>query len=129
MRSRYNAANPKNYRTEVSEKLFKPMLGQQPFIVYGSVDTLRYLQREGFVTYNNLFDEAYDTVVEDTMRFDRVTDQVVQAVKQYPYSSFELDSATVERIEHNHARLFDRALVVERFEAEVVQDIVKWFDQ
>jgi hypothetical protein len=128
MRSRYTAANPENYRTEVSEKIFKPMLGQQPFVVYGSVDTLQYLEREGFVSYNNLFDQTYDAVTEDTMRFDCVTQVVKQAVTDYPYRTFKLDTATLERIQHNHARLFDHATVEQRFQAEVVGDILNWWE-
>jgi hypothetical protein len=127
MRSRYNLANPTNYRTEVSEKIFKPMLGQQPFIVLGSVDTLQYLQREGFVTYDNLWDEAYDAIVQDRTRFDAVTNTVRSAVQDYNYTQFQLDTATQERIEHNHARLFDHATVEQRFQAEVIGDILNWW--
>ena len=127
MRSRGNLANPANYRTEVSEKIFKPMLGQQPFIVYGSADTLRYLQREGFVTYANLWDESYDAIVQDRVRFDCVTSIVRSAVQDYHYKTFQLDADTQERIRHNHARLFDYTRVADRFQAEVVGDILQWW--
>lgn len=126
MRSRYNLYST-SYRTEVSEKIFKPMLGQQPFIVYGSVDTLQYLQREGFVTYSNLWDESYDAIVEDRERFDAVTQVVRSAVQEHNYRTFELDTDTQERIRHNHARLFDRTTVDNRFQAEVVGDILQWW--
>ena len=128
MRSRYNLNTPSSYRTEVSEKIFKPMLGQHPFIVYGSVDTLQYLHREGFVTYDNLFDQAYDTVAEDADRFTCVTQVVKQAVQDYPVSTFCLDSETLQRIQHNHARLFDRVTVEQRFKAEVIGDILEWWE-
>lgn len=116
------------YRTEVSEKVFKPMLGQQPFLVYGSVDTLQYLHREGFVTYDNLFDETYDTVLDNYQRFDLVTEQVKQAVDLYNYRTFAIDAETQSRIDHNHARVFDQPLVEQRFVSEVVGDIVEWFE-
>lgn len=129
MRSRGSVTDPSgsNYRTEVSEKLFKPMLGQQPFIVYGSVDTVKYLHREGFVTYDNLFDETYDQIVDDIVRFDAVTRVVQQATVDYNYSAFRLDPESTERIRHNHARLFDHALVKQRFQEEVVKDIMDWW--
>ena len=130
MRSRGWSADPAstNYKTEVSEKIFKPMLGQHPFLVYGSVDTLKYLRREGFATYDNLWDETYDTVVEDTPRFEQVTQQVLSAVERYNYRTFQLTPDTVERIRHNYARLFDRTLVQQRFTAEVVGDIMTWWN-
>ena len=127
MRSRYNLANPTNYRTEVSEKIFKPMLGQQPFIVLGSADTVEYLHREGFATYANLWDESYDAIVEDRVRFDAVTGVIRSAVQDYNYRTFELDADTLERIRHNHARLFDYTTVEQRFQAEVVDDILQWW--
>lgn len=116
------------YRTEVSEKIFKPMLGQQPFIVYGSVDTLKYLHREGFVTYDNLFDESYDVILDNKERFRQVTQLVYSSVQAYPYQTFRLDQQTLERIAHNHARLFDLTLVQQRFRAEVVGDILAWWE-
>lgn len=127
MRSRGNLANPANYRTEVSEKIFKPMLGQQPFIVYGSADTLRYLQREGFVTYDNLWDESYDVIVQDLPRFKRVSQVVRSAVTDHDYRTFTLDADTLERIRHNHARLFDHDRVQRGFQAEVVDTILNWW--
>lgn len=131
MRSRGWTADPanSNYRTEVSEKIFKPMLGQHPFIVYGSTDTIKYLKREGFATFDNLWDETYDTVLADTPRFELVTQQVLSAVNEYNYQTFSLDAETRERIRHNHARLFDRSLVERRFRAEVVKDIMEWWQE
>lgn len=117
------------YRTEVSEKIFKPMLGLQPFVVYGSVDTLAYLKREGFATYDNLWDEAYDTTLDNVTRFDQVTQVVRQAVDQHNYRTFRLDTETLDRIQHNHARLFDHARVEQGFQDQVVKDIVEWFEQ
>lgn len=117
------------YRTEVSEKIFKPMLGQQPFVVYGSVDTLAYLKRTGFVTYDNLFDETYDGTLDNRERLDRVTRVVNQAVGEHNYRTFKLDTETLERIGHNHARLFDHATVEQRFRDEVIGDIIEWFDR
>lgn len=116
------------YRTEVSEKIFKPMLGQQPFVVYGSVDTLAYLKREGFATYDNLWNEVYDATLDNVARFDQVTQVVQQAVETHNYRTFELDSETLERIRHNHARLFDHTLVTQRFQTEVVGDILTWWE-
>jgi len=116
------------YRTEVSEKIFKPMLGQQPFVVYGSVDTLAYLRREGFATYDNLWDEMYDATLDNVARFDQVTQVIQQAVETHNYRTFTLDTATLERIRHNHARLFDRATVEQRFRTEVVGDILTWWE-
>jgi hypothetical protein len=97
-------------------------------MVYGSVDTLAYLKREGFATYDNLWDETYDTTLDNQERFDQVTQVVRQAVIEHNYRTFRLDQATVERIRHNHARLFDLDTVAQRFRTEVVGDILHWWE-
>lgn len=120
--------NFNNYRTEVSEKIFKPMLGHHPFIVFGSLDTLKYLDREGFATYNNLFDEGYDSVDNDRLRHERVSNTVIQAVKDYRQGKLSRDSLTIEKIQHNHARLFDYELVKKRIKDEIVADILEFVE-
>lgn len=117
-----NPTDPhKVYKTEVSEKIFKPIMGQHPFIVFGSVDTLAYLRREGFVTYDNIIDESYDTVINDVKRHATVTDTVIAAV-----NNLHIDTETQARIDHNLARLFDRALVNQRFRTEIIDPILEF---
>jgi len=111
------------YRTEVSEKIFKPMMGQHPFVAYGSVDTLAYLHRCGFETFNHLWSESYDTVLQDQDRFDTVTALVKQICTRWQAGERFDDALTREKIRHNHARLFDRELVISRFVAEIIRDI------
>lgn len=114
------------YRTEVSEKIFKPMLGQHPFMVYGSVDTLAYLHREGFETFDNLWDESYDAVSKDSDRFDAVTGVVKRTVSEWQQGNNFRDTLTCEKIAHNHARLFDQQLVAQRFRDEIIHDILNF---
>lgn len=119
MRSDAYFRNPvtPNYRTEVSEKLFKPLAYSHPLIVYGSEGTLRYLHREGFETFSNLWDESYDTVQNDALRFAEVTNVVLGAVNQHGTSNF--DSLTHEKITHNRARFFDRDLAIRMFKEQI----------
>ena len=58
-----------NYRTEVSEKIFKPLAYFHPFVCIGSEGTCRYLQRAGFETFGNLWDESYDNILDDLERY------------------------------------------------------------
>jgi hypothetical protein len=74
MRSMSWHRNPEvpNYKTEISEKSFKPMAYRHPFITFGSVDTMKYLQREGFETFDNLWDESYDDEPDDSRRIEKI---------------------------------------------------------
>lgn len=123
MRTRYWAANPHNYKTEISEKSFKPIAHAHPFIIVGSADTIKYLQREGFVTYDNLWSESYDAVVEDRDRLAAVLSLVESVVEQYDYRDFTLDAETQGRIRHNRNHFFDQDLVQRRFRQEIVGDV------
>lgn len=129
MRTNAWLANPQdsylNYRTEVSEKIFKPMMGYHSFIVFGSVNTLKYLHREGFESFENLFDESYDSIEDDHARHRSVTNTVLQAVKDYG-SNFDIDSITQQKLQHNHARLFDFELVKQRVRDEIVNEILEF---
>lgn len=118
-----------NYKTEVSEKIFKPMMGQHSFIVYGSAHTLKYLHREGFESFDNLFDESYDEVLEDHARHQAVTKSVLQAADDWTHGRIGIDTLTQQKLEHNHRRLFDIDQVRQRVKQEIVDKILEFAEQ
>lgn len=126
-------ANPvdshENYKTEVSEKIFKPMMGYHPFVVFGSAHTLKYLHREGFESFENLFDETYDDVLPDLPRHQAVSQCVLQAVENWNQGCIGIDAVTQKKLEHNHARLFDLGLVKQRIKDEIVAEILEFVEQ
>jgi hypothetical protein len=115
-----------NYRTEVSEKLFKPGMFYHPMVVYGSLGTLEYLRREGFETFDNLWDESYDLVESDQGRHNVVTKLILDNVARFRSGNIGIDSYTEQKLQHNHARFFDRDQVLQRFEKEIIGDLQKF---
>ena len=115
-----------NYRTEVSEKIFKPLAFYHPFVCYGSEGTCRYLQREGFETFDNLWSEQYDNIIDDSQRFEAVTPIIYQAVKEYGSGKF--DAVTQQKLQHNHAQFFDTDLIRQRFKTEIIDVIQEFYD-
>jgi hypothetical protein len=113
-----------NYRTEVSEKIFKPIAYHHPFVCYGSEGTCRYLQREGFETFSNLWSEDYDNILNDNDRFEAVTPVVYQAVENY--GSGKYDAVTEQKLQHNKHHYFDTALIGQRFQTEII-DVIQEF--
>jgi hypothetical protein len=110
---------PSNGIPFVTEKTFKPMAFQHPFQIQGAPGTLQYIQDQGFVTYNNLFDESYDLL----SAADRLTkiQQNLREFKQEPYTT-----ETLQRIEHNRTRFFDRKLVCQRIREEIVNPLLEY---
>jgi hypothetical protein len=124
MRTDHWVNDPNNYRTEVSEKIFKPLAFYHPFVCYGSEGTCRYLQREGFETFSNLWSEQYDTILNDNERFQAVTPVVFDAVKNY--SSANYDALTQQKLQHNKHHYFNTALIRQRFQSEII-DVIQEF--
>jgi hypothetical protein len=97
-----------------------------PMVVYGSLGTLEYLHREGFETFSNLWDESYDTVPTDQQRHDVVTKLILDNVDRFLRGDLGIDSLTQQKLEHNHARIFDHNLVLQRFEREIIGDLQRF---
>ena len=47
-------------RLHITEKTFKPIVMQQPFILVGSRHGLAYIREYGFKTFDSIWDESYD---------------------------------------------------------------------
>jgi hypothetical protein len=63
----------------ITEKTFKPILHQMPFIVAGSAGTLRYLRKQGYQTFPELFDESYDREENSSKRMEMIIEQIQRA--------------------------------------------------
>lgn len=64
----------------ITEKTFKPIRHNHPFMIYGSHGTLDLLHRLGYRTYQCMFDESYDSQVHDDTRLTSILSQVVKDV-------------------------------------------------
>lgn len=99
----------------VTEKTFKPISGLQPFMVIGGAGILAYLRSQGFETYDNMFDESYDTETD----FDKKLDIIIGNIQRYnkgPYTT-----KTLKKIKHNFNLFYN----VDRVRSGIVKDIVE----
>jgi len=60
----------------ITEKTWKPLIFGHPFIIWGSQGILDYLRSKGFKTYNGIFDETYDTIVDNRQRLNAIVQEV-----------------------------------------------------
>jgi hypothetical protein len=60
----------------LTEKVFKPIVMMQPFILAGTVESLCYLKQYGFKTFGNWIDESYDKIADPFKRLDAITHEV-----------------------------------------------------
>jgi hypothetical protein len=75
-------------RHHLTEKIFKPICLQMPFVVAGTQGSLAYLRSYGFKTFGHLWDETYDDEINDHQRLEKLAwtikamDELPRACKQ-----------------------------------------------
>lgn len=62
----------------ISEKIWKPIILGHPFMILGNVNTLKYLKDLGFKTFDNWFDESYDSERIHHKRVEMIVSQVIK---------------------------------------------------
>lgn len=62
-----------NTKQHLTEKIFKPIVAKQPFILAGCADNLAYLKDYGFKTFDRWWDESYDSIQDPIERLNAIT--------------------------------------------------------
>ena len=106
----------------MSEKIFKPFAYYHPFVVIGQHQLLTRLHELGFETYENLFDESYDEIVD----FDQRLDAVIKNIDNFNTQPY--DSITLGKLQHNHDHYFDQALVESKIVSEIVEPLIHYIE-
>lgn len=102
----------------LSEKTFKACAYYHPFLLIGQHHTLKRLKQLGFETYDNIFDESYDDIVEFDIRFD----SVIQNIKNFSTTSY--DTQTQQKLKHNHFHFFNQDLATSRIISEIIEPLL-----
>lgn len=63
-------------KLHLTEKIFKPIVSKQPFMLIGAPGNLEYLKSYGFKTFDSVIDESYDTIQDNDARIDAVVKQL-----------------------------------------------------
>ena len=104
----------------VTEKTFKPMAFYHPMIVMGQQGVLQYVKSQGFETFENLFDESYDTEPEAARRIEMIKKNI-QDFDPVAYTQL-----TKQKLQHNHALFFNTSLIEQRMYTEVIVPILEY---
>lgn len=60
----------------LSEKIFKAIAMGHPFIIAGSPGTLQHLKKLGYMTYGNIIDETYDSILDHGDRMLAIVNEI-----------------------------------------------------
>lgn len=59
-----------------SEKVYKPIVSLQPFILIGSYNSLKILREQGYKTFHPYINESYDSIESHVARFDAIVHEI-----------------------------------------------------
>lgn len=115
------SVNPTEYQDVfLTEKTFKTIAFQHPFLIWGHAGSLAYLKSQGFETFENLFDESYDDIANSTSRLKAIR-KCVADFERRPY-----DSLTLAKLKHNHELFYNEDIIFQRMKQEVVEPILEF---
>ena len=63
-------------KLHLTEKIFKPIVSKQPFMLLAAPGNLAYLKSYGFKTFDCVIDESYDSIVDNDLRTQAVVNQL-----------------------------------------------------
>ena len=98
-------------KTHLTEKIFKPIVARQPFVLLGSTFNLRYLRSYGFRTFDCWWDESYDVTVDPVARLQAVV-RVIREISNMSNADLESMLLGMQNVlEHNYNLFYSREFV------------------
>ena len=101
----------------LTEKIWKPIIAGQPFVVHGQPLYLQHLKSLGFQTFNNFWDESYDCESD----FEKRTNKLFGLLKELSSTNWNklyADSAP-QRL-HNINNFFKKHRLIDRVNKKIL---------
>ena len=110
-------------KLHLTEKIFRPIVSQRPFVLAAAPGNLAYLREYGFQTFDQWIDESYDLEFDNDKRLSMIVDQVgkICALSLTELTSMLSDMRSV--LDHNKRHLFNE------FRHIIVNELVDNFDR
>jgi hypothetical protein len=93
-------------RTHITEKTFKAIALEMPFVLVAPAGSLEYLREYGFQTFSGIFDESYDSETDDIRRLERVADLLKDLNNLSVRERQQIHRACLPRVEHNYNHFY-----------------------
>jgi hypothetical protein len=93
-------------RTHITEKTFKAIALEMPFVLVAPAHSLEYMRSYGFKTFDSIFDESYDIETDDILRVEKVTQLLKDLDNLSTKERQEIHRACVPIAEHNFRHFY-----------------------
>jgi len=90
----------------MSEKIFKPLIKQQPFIIIGKPNYLQGLRNLGFQTFGEFWDESYDSEEKGDVRLSKIIKIIKEINSKDIYELESIYSRMIPILKHNFKHAF-----------------------
>jgi hypothetical protein len=98
-------------KKHLTEKIFKPIVAKQPFVLLGCAHNLQYLREYGFKTFNHWWDESYDSIENPIERMHAVVKIVDKICSMTDKELFMLLLDMQEVLEHNYNLFYSQQFI------------------
>lgn len=88
-------------KLHLTEKIFKPIVSKQPFMLLAAPGNLAYLKSYGFKTFDSVIDESYDQELDNDLRVQKVVEQLNWYCNLSPQEKTRVQRELEPVIEHN----------------------------
>jgi hypothetical protein len=93
-------------RQHLTEKTFKAIALEMPFILVAPQHSLRYLRSYGFRTFSPLIDESYDDIADPILRIERVAQILLEIQARSAAAKIELWNKLLPIVEYNYRHFY-----------------------
>ena len=113
----------KHDRLFFSEKVYKPMMFLQPFILIGEPFALKALKEFGYKTFSDFWDESYDEILHDGDRLFAATEIIKNLANKSDNELSDMLDKMLPILNHNFGNLLYRAHTMD---LNLRQDLAKF---
>jgi hypothetical protein len=93
-------------RLHITEKTFKAIALEMPFVLVAPAHSLEYLRSYGFKTFAGILDESYDNEIDDTKRIEKVVSLLKQLDELSTVERYQIHRACLPIVEHNYNHFY-----------------------
>jgi hypothetical protein len=93
-------------RTHLTEKTFKAIALEMPFVLVAAAGSLEYLREYGFKTFSSVFDESYDVDTDDFSRIEKVSQLLKDLDNLGKKERLQIHRACLPIVEHNYNHFY-----------------------
>jgi hypothetical protein len=110
-------------KLHLTEKIFKPIVAQRPFMLAAAPGNLAYLKSYGFQTFDQWIDESYDNIQDPDQRLQAIVNQTQRLCAMSDSDLREMHQEMQPVLEHNFDHLWTT------FRHHIVDELVNNFER